>query len=1289
MMLTKRVYVAALSFILLTLTVLGLGNTANIHSADALANVLASPTLAAQGGSLVAEPIFTAAFPIVALAVDGDGLLYVLTYDGEILKVSSDGTSTSLAAGLSSCSFSSYALVVLPDGSVIANSCADDKDILVKIDPAGNQTTLAQLEGHVLSMASDASGSLYVGTWSSEGDLTVMFDPSTYLAAAVNMWGQISLVDSTGVLTTVYEGGFPLALHVSEKGDLYAAVWGQSGGFSSESKSYSVCDPRNFFWITLSEQVQIQQISNGQALPVSDQLDATGSLASQNGLLFAYGFPPDQACGIYRIEQGQPQRLSFTEEGVDESLTGIVISSDILYFSDVDGNVYRVSLEGQSVGTESKDAAIAAAPVPSATAISLPTQTTTPTPAPTVTPALPLAMSSGPVQVSIASISVDDFTNEIVFGILTSDPGRITRFELELRDTNSGIITADYAQIPPPFDAIRIPLADVAPGRYTAFLRAYAPDGSLLAEASPLSFEYSPLPTVTPMPLPTVSAPSLTSINPTPTLVAPPPDTDGDGIPDPADACPSQGDTGYGLDTTGCPNPAPQQVQPQDNGKVTALSETYTTAFDMSLDYPTGWVIQENDSSVYLGNSQDAINVVNSGSNSIPGGFVIAIYDSSMILDIMGEVRALPDILTTIIVQPATQAGWTTGEIMDTPIGDYSAVQVHFVGPTGEVTAYVIDYGNGQTVLVTAVAAEGELSTFEPVLESILASVRFPSAAAPVSQAESGSRMDPISAANASRVEKIYAIGGGENRFGWRISPNGTFYANIDETHSPFSSDVTIYNSQTGAVQSHIEGIHDFAFSPDEKLVAFVGEDKTALADLQTGTVQTILDEEYRGYIAFSPDGTLLAADGWSLDSPQTVVWDMAAGAVQVTLDGSFPVAFSPDNKLLTCRADNTTAEVWSIHAGKAEAVLAQNQPQCGSGNLLFSPDGALLAGWSGAQIVVWDVKTGAVQANLQQTGEVKYLYWSAGGHTVPVAFSPDGALLASVDGSTIRLWDVRTGAVQAVLARQASDFDYGNVAFSPDGRFLAFSGNGQDVYVYVWDIQTGSLTLTVGTDIKGLSLSKPAAFAFSPDSTLLAVASNFIPLSASGVSGTSGIQLLDLQTGQALAVFEMTFQPFQTSDLLLFSRDGTSLVAAPDGQGKLQVFGLIASSVERRGVKLTGEVFWKFSDVIPSTWLAVDPIPARYELRFQDHSAEAYTCSYIGNNQVVYYQQVITVTITDLQTNEQVASRTFSGADSGTCPATQEFAVGGGITLAENNEADASEFEAWVKGTLSAYGLN
>jgi VWFA-related protein len=131
----------------------------------------------------------------------------------------------------------------------------------------------------------------------------------------------------------------------------------------------------------------------------------------------------------------------------------------------------------------------------------LPLMTPTPTasPAPTATPTLQ------PVQVSIASISIDDSTQEIVIGIQTEDQDRISSFQLQLRNSQSGLVVGEYERTPPPYDSVRIPLSNVPAGEYTAVLRAFGPGGALVAEASPLNFAYTPPPTPTPVPTATPS----------------------------------------------------------------------------------------------------------------------------------------------------------------------------------------------------------------------------------------------------------------------------------------------------------------------------------------------------------------------------------------------------------------------------------------------------------------------------------------------------------------------------------------------------------------------------------------------------------------------------------------------------------------------------------------------------------------------------------------------------------------------------------------------------------------
>ncbi len=127
------------------------------------------------------------------------------------------------------------------------------------------------------------------------------------------------------------------------------------------------------------------------------------------------------------------------------------------------------------------------------------------TPTPTAPPTPTFTPTPAPVQVAIASISIDDSTQEIVVGIQTEDQDRIASFQLQLRNSQTGLVVGEYERTPPPYDSVRIPLANVPAGEYIAVLRAFGPGGTLLVEASPLNFAYTPPPTPTPVPTATPS----------------------------------------------------------------------------------------------------------------------------------------------------------------------------------------------------------------------------------------------------------------------------------------------------------------------------------------------------------------------------------------------------------------------------------------------------------------------------------------------------------------------------------------------------------------------------------------------------------------------------------------------------------------------------------------------------------------------------------------------------------------------------------------------------------------
>ena len=175
------------------------------------------------------------------------------------------------------------------------------------------------------------------------------------------------------------------------------------------------------------------------------------------------------------------------------------------------------------------------------------------------------------------------------------------------------------------------------------------------------------------------------------------------------------------------------------------------------------------------------------------------------------------------------------------------------------------------------------------------------------------------------------------------------------------------------------------------------------------------------------------------------------------------------------------------------------------SGDIMFSPDGTVLAVPCSAGVWLYDVETGA-ERNLLT------------GHTMQVssvAFSPDGTKIAGVNGdNSIRLWDVRTGKGIHTLEGHTRSVEI--MMYSPDGTKLA--SVGWDDSIRLWDVRTGKGTHTFAGHTRSVG-----AVAFSPDGTKLASA-----------AWDRTIRLWDLRTGISThtlarltdSVIAITFSP-------------------------------------------------------------------------------------------------------------------------------------------------------------------
>jgi WD40 repeat protein len=101
------------------------------------------------------------------------------------------------------------------------------------------------------------------------------------------------------------------------------------------------------------------------------------------------------------------------------------------------------------------------------------------------------------------------------------------------------------------------------------------------------------------------------------------------------------------------------------------------------------------------------------------------------------------------------------------------------------------------------------------------------------------------------------------------------------------------------------------------------------------------------------------------------------------------------------------------------------------------------------------------------------------------VAFSPDGKLLATANGSSAIIWDAMTGEKLLTLTDANRDsYEVAGVTFSADGRRLATAGGTANV----WDAASGKLLLTLHAGKDGIN-----SVAFSPDGRHLAAQGNRI----------------------------------------------------------------------------------------------------------------------------------------------------------------------------------------------------
>jgi WD40 repeat protein len=287
--------------------------------------------------------------------------------------------------------------------------------------------------------------------------------------------------------------------------------------------------------------------------------------------------------------------------------------------------------------------------------------------------------------------------------------------------------------------------------------------------------------------------------------------------------------------------------------------------------------------------------------------------------------------------------------------------------------------------------------------------------------------------------------------------------------------------------KAHAKAVLSLRFSPCGRTLLTSGTDeKVRLWDLQTRHELHAWKGSTRwAPVAFSPDGRYVARGGYGIG-----VWDLADEQDSKPIVGSTAftegIAFSPDGKQFVAHGNSgSPLRRWSIPKGDPLAGGwggVRTSASFPTGPVAWSPDGTTVAALFGvfagdrfdSVVILYDARTGTETGRLHPRPSVST-------HATELTYSPDGKLLAGIYGADMIVWDVAERSPVARLRPGTKHFK--GIVFAPNGKTLYAVSN--DEAVRAWSAGTWKESPSVERSIGKLS-----ALAINPTGTLAAAGS-------------------------------------------------------------------------------------------------------------------------------------------------------------------------------------------------------
>jgi WD40 repeat protein len=228
----------------------------------------------------------------------------------------------------------------------------------------------------------------------------------------------------------------------------------------------------------------------------------------------------------------------------------------------------------------------------------------------------------------------------------------------------------------------------------------------------------------------------------------------------------------------------------------------------------------------------------------------------------------------------------------------------------------------------------------------------------------------------------------------------------------------------------------------------------------------------------------------------------------------------------------------WAVSPKRGTLLLAYGGHTGNVDSVAWSPDGQQIATASEDDTMqVWNANTGATQ-KIHRYGHGSYaITWLPTGTFI--AFASD-FVSNNTDPTTIQVWNADTNRIRftwtaQTTAQQVTDgFHYSQLAWSPDGKYLAIVGSANGyLWVALSVLDVAKKTLLFTQPVKNSFIER---IAWSPDGTRIAYTD----------SGDNNIQVINATTSQHLSQYDPSphFKSDEGVSGLAWSPDGKYLAA-------------------------------------------------------------------------------------------------------------------------------------------------